>query len=244
MPSTFMDLTNRLLRRVNDVEITQSDFLSARGIQATAKDYILDSVREINTTKTNWPFNAVEHSQTLVVGTEEYAWPSDFTAAEWGSFQIQADDTIGNTFQKLKLVTRDEWYAYERDIDYESTTDGRDIPAYVFPSHGQGWGVTPSPNEAYPIKFRYYKNPIDLSAYDDEVTIPNKFDYVILARALHHMNLFKENIEAAAMEDQKFQKGLSNMVNTFLPNETYVFGGRFNAGGGQRSYYRNMWTGQ
>src|SRR5690349_4470263 len=99
MPSTWIDLTNRLLRRVNDVEIPQSDFASARGVQAAAKDYIQDIVREINTTKTNWPFNAVEHSQTLEAGTEEYAWPANFTAAEWGSFQIQADDTIGNQFK-------------------------------------------------------------------------------------------------------------------------------------------------
>jgi hypothetical protein len=244
MPSTWMDLTNRLLRRVNDVEITQSDFASARGIQAAAKDYIQDTVREINTTKTNWPFNAVEHSQTLVVGTEEYAWPANFTAAEWGSFQIQADDTIGNTFKTLGLMTRDQWYSQSRDRDYDSSTDGRDIPTSVFPSHGQGFGVSPSPNEAYPIKFRYYKNPDDLTAYDSEVTIPNKFDYVILAGALIYMNLFKENIEGSQVSKVQFDKGLANMVNTFLPNETYAFAPRFNQGGGQKSYYKNMWVGQ
>lgn len=244
MPSTFMDLTNRLLRRVNDVEITQSDFLSARGIQAAAKDYILDTVRTINTTKINWPFNAVEHSQTLETGTEEYAWPTNFTAAEWGSFQIQGDDTIGNTFETLQLITRDQWYAYDRDTDYESTTEGRDIPKYVFPSHGQGFGITPSPDEDYPIKYRYYKNPDDLVNYDDEVTIPNKFDYVIMAGALHHMNLFKENIEAAAIEEKKFKDGVANMVNLLLPNETFAFSPRFNAGGGRKAYFKNMWVGQ
>lgn len=244
MPSTWMDLTNRLLRRVNDVEIEQSDFASCKGVQAAAKDYIQDVVREINTTKTNWPFNAVEHSQTLEVGTEEYGWPSDFTAAEWGSFQIQADDTIGNTFRTLQLMTRDQWYAQERDRDYDASTDGRNIPDTVFPSHGQGFGVSPSPNAAYPIKFRYYKSPADLSAYDSQVAIPSKFDYVIIAGALMYMNLLKENIEGAALQEQKFKQGLSNMSNTFLPNETFAFAPRFNQGGGQKSYFKNMWVGQ
>ncbi len=244
MPSTWMELTNKLLRRVNDVEITESNFAAAKGIQAAAKDYIQDVVREINTTKSNWPFNAVEHSQTLVVGTEEYSWPEDFTSAEWGSFQIQADDTIGNDFQVLKLATRDEWYAYARDKDYTSTTDGIDIPEFVFPSHGNGWGVTPSPNAAYPIKYRYYKSPVALSSFDSEITIPDKFDYVIIAGALMYMNLFKENIEGVNMMKVQFKEGINNMVNLYLPNETYVYGARFAPGGGQKSYYKNMWVGQ
>lgn len=244
MPSTWLSLTNKLLRRTNDVEITESDFLSCSGIQAAAKDYIQDSVREINTSKPNWPFNAVEHSQALVAGVEEYAWPINFTAAEWGSFQIQKDDTIGNTYQALKLTTRDQWYEQARDRDYESTTDGRDIPEYVFPSHGQGFGVTPSPDAAYPIKFRYYKDPTALSAHDSEVTIPDKFDYVIIAGALMYMSLFKENVDSTQLMKVQFKEGLSNMVNIFLPNESYAYSPRFNYGGGRRSYFKNMWTGQ
>lgn len=244
MPSTWMDLTNKLLRRTNDVEITEADFLSAKGIQAAAKDYIQDVVREINTSKPNWPFNAVEHSQDLEIGVEEYAWPANFTAAEWQSFQIQADSTIGNTFIHLNLTTRDEWYAQMRDIDYQTTTEGRDIPTHVFPSHGQGFGVTPSPNAEYPIKFRYYKDPTALSVYDSQVTIPDKFDYVIIAGALMYMNLFKENVEGFQLSKTQFKEGMSNMVNIFLPNETYVYTPRFAQGGGRKAYFRNMWVGQ
>ena len=123
MPSTYMGLTNRLLRRLNEVEITESDFLSARGLQATAKDCILDTVREINTVRIDWPFNAVEHTQTLEVGVEEYAWPLAFIAADWNSFQIQKDDTLNITHKRLTPVSREEWYEKRRDIDYDSETD-------------------------------------------------------------------------------------------------------------------------
>ncbi len=243
MPSTYMGLTNRLLRRLNEVEITESDFLAVRGIQATAKDCIQDAIREINTAKIDWPFNAVEHTQTLVVGTEEYAWPTDFTAADWNSFQLQKDDALNINHKSLKVITREEWYKGPRDQDYDSETDGKNIPDFIFPSHGQGWGVSPSPNEAYTMKYRYYKNPADLEAFDDEVTIPTKFDYVVVAGGLYHMNLFKENAEASMAMRAAFDSGLKNMTNMFLPNAIYVYSTVINNGGGSGLSNDRMWKG-
>lgn len=233
MPSTYMDLTNRLLRRVNDVELTQSAFASARGLQATAKDIILDTVREINSSRIDWPFNAVEHSQTLSIGVEEYAWPADFVAADWNSFQLQKDDTLNINHKQLQPITREEWYHNYRDLDYDSETAGKAVPDLVFPSHGNGWGITPSPNAAYPIKYRYYKSPPDLDLFDDEVTIPSKFDYVIMAGALYHLNLFKENADGVAIAKKRFDDGINDMTNLFLPNPTKVYDSRVNFGGGQ-----------
>lgn len=237
--STYLNLTNRLLRRVNDVEISQSDFLSVRGVQATAKDCILDTIREINSGKIDWPFNAVEHSQTLVVGTEEYAWPADFTSADWNSFQLQKDDVLNINHMQLEPISREEWYHNFRDIDYDSETDGKAVPRFVFPSHGNGWGVSPSPKEVYPIRFRYYKNPDDLVLFDDETTIPSKFDYVIIAGALYHMNLFKENADGVSITDKKFRSGINDMVNLYLPNPREAIDSRINFGGGNSSggYY-------
>lgn len=237
MPSTYLQLTNRVLRRLNEVEIAQADFASARNIQATAKDAVLDTVREINASKIDWPFNAVEHSQTLVIGTEEYAWPLNFTAADWKSFQIQKDETLSVSHKSLKLLSREEWYSYLRDTDYDSENTGRGVPDYCFPSHGQGWGVSPSPDKAYALRYRYYKNPDDLSAFDDEVSIPSKFDYVITAGALYHMNLFKENPDGVQIIKSKFESGIRDMTNAFLPNPTHVYDGRVNHGGGASGGY-------
>ena len=69
--STFLDLTNQLLRRLNEVEIAQADFPSVRGVQATAKDAIKNAIAKINQAEYEWPFNAVEHTQLLVVGQED-----------------------------------------------------------------------------------------------------------------------------------------------------------------------------
>jgi hypothetical protein len=239
--STYLDLTNRLLRRLNEVELTSGTFPTAIGIHATAKDTVLDTIREINNTRIDWPFNAVEHSQILDIGVEEYAWIDQFNTADWNSFQLQADDTLGTSYKRLKAISREEWYERARDIDYDSGTDGRGMPIFVFPSHGMGFGVTPSPDKEYPIKFRYYKAPDDISLYDDTVTIPTKFDYVILAGSLMKMDKFKEDKDGFTIEMKRFTDGLRDMTNLFLPNPIYMYDGRVNYGGGNRS--RIMWTG-
>lgn len=233
--TTYMELTNRLLRRVNDVEITESDFQSARGIQAVAKDCVLDTVREINSSKTDWPFNAVEHCQELDVGVEEYSWPDQFTLADWDSFQLEKDEDLGIDYKTLQDIAREQWYKNSRDRDYNSSFDGRGIPDFVFPAHGNGWGVSPSPDKPYRLTYRYYKNPADVVLYNDQVTIPSRFDYVIMAGSLYHMNLFKENSDGVQIMKQKFDQGIRDMTNVFLPNPSRAYDTRVNFGGGTQS---------
>ena len=61
MATTFIDLTNKVLRRLNEVEMTSSDFASATGVQALAKDAVRDSIAKINQAEFEWPFNSAEH---------------------------------------------------------------------------------------------------------------------------------------------------------------------------------------
>lgn len=241
MGSTYISLTNRLLRRLNEVEISQSDFPSARGIQSTAKDAILDSIRQINNHRTDWPFNAADHTETLVVGQEEYDWPYDFAAADWESFQIIADGTYSTRNKNLKPISKDNWYNNLRDIDDDAGANGRDIPSVIFPSHGNKWGVSPSPNETYSVNYRYYKIPDDLVLYDDTTTIPTRFDYVILAGAMLIMNPFKGDSEAYDRIKVDLQGYLRDMTNQLLPNQVQVYVNRMNPGGGSRRSH--MWTG-
>lgn len=241
MGTTYLELTNRVLRRINDVAISESDFPAVIGIHAAAKDAVLDTVREINNMKIDWPFNAVEHTQTLVAGSNEYAWPTDFVAADWNSFQIQADDTLNINNKLLKVISREEWYRHLKDQDDDAGADGISIPDFAFPSHGQGFGVSPVPNEVYTIKYRYYKSPIDLSLFDDTTTIPSRWDYVITAGALYHMNLFKENPEGVQIMKAAFDKGIRDMVNEYLPNPIYIYDTRVNFGGGTRRGSGYLW---
>ena len=163
MGSSFLKHTNNLLRRINEVELTPANFSSTRGLQSVAKDCVQDSIREICQQRWEWPFHAVQHTQVLQIGENEYAWPVDFSSVDWNSFQIIKDDSLNVANTHLLLVNRDQWYNYQKDTDEDSDPNGLRVPKYVFRAHGNGFGVTPSPDKLYTIEFRYYKNHPGLS---------------------------------------------------------------------------------
>jgi len=187
MPSTYISLCNQVLRRLNEVELIDGDFASATGIQAVVKDAIKAAVARINQMEFEWPFNAAEETDVLVVGQEEYSWPTAFKVADYNSFQIQASTLLGVSFTTLKFIERDEYYSKYRDVDQTSGSVGRSIPQFVFPSHGNGYGVTPSPNKAYTLKFRYFLNHSDITDFDDVTRIPTSYDTVLIDGALYHV---------------------------------------------------------
>lgn len=216
MPSTYIDLCNKVLRRLNEVEIAADDFGSVRGVQALVKDAVKDSISRINQAEFEWPFNAAETTQTLVAGQTEYNWPSYFKIADWNSFQVQKNESLNTGYKALKYIERDEWYKSHRDDDYDAASAGRGVPEMVFSGHGNGFGLTPSPDAAYDVRFRYYLNYADLTASDDVTRIPETFDTVIVDGALYALYMFKDNIEAAQVAYMSFEKGIKDMQGIYI----------------------------
>ena len=116
----------------------------------------------------------------------------------------------------MSAIERDDWYRDYRDTDYEAGSAGRGVPDFVFPSHGTGFGVTPSPDKAYSVRFRYYLNYADLTAYDDVTRIPESFDTVIVDGALYHLYMFKDNLDAANAAFIAFQSGLKDLQTLYI----------------------------
>lgn len=214
--STFLDLTNQLLRRLNEVEIAQADFPSVRGVQATAKDAIKNSIAKINQAEYEWPFNAVEHTQLLAVGQEDYSWPQYLKVADFNSFQLQASTSLGTQATQLKYIDRDTYYSQYKDLDDNAGPSGRGIPTIVAEGFGNGFTVTPSPDQAYTIKYRYYQTHNDLVAYSDLTRVPDTYDNVIIEGALMQMYMFRDNMEAAGISAQLFQQGVKEMQGILM----------------------------
>lgn len=218
MGSTFIQLTNRLLRRLNEVELTENNFNTVIGLQSTVKDAIVDSIREIHSKIPVLDQTAFEHTQVLSVNVSEYPWPNRFIQADWNSFEIQYDDLLGIRSTKLTCINRDEFYSRLKDNDWDSIAqgEGNNIPYYVAQTHGTGYVVSPVPDKEYTLKYRYWINPYDLNAHGDQTLIPQRFDYVILAGALYHMYLFRDNETRTALSKQKFNDGLKDMRLTLM----------------------------
>ena len=72
------------------------------------------------------------------------------------------------------------------------------------------------------MRFRYYLNYADLTAYSDVSRIPASFDTVIVDGALYHLYMFKDNLEAANAAYGAFQAGLKDLQTLFINSYEYI----------------------
>jgi len=76
MASTFLSLVNDVLRDMNEVELTSSNFNTSRGVQTTVKDYVNRSIADIINSELNWPFTRSEGSTDVIAGKALYSYTS------------------------------------------------------------------------------------------------------------------------------------------------------------------------
>ena len=234
--STFLSLTNELLRRLNEVQIDQADFANVKNVQALAKDAINSSIRQMLQDAQEWPFTLVIYEQTLVAGTNTYDFPADYSKADWDTFYIKQLTSENNTPKKLNLITYDQYLTYYRSVEDLSGETGRTDPDYVYMTQDTKFGVTPVPNASYVVEYRYWKYPADLVAYDDTAVIPDRFKHVVIDGAMMYMMLFRSNEQSATMHSQKFEDGIKmmrrlvvdqsvNVVSTIITKPTSTLNG-------------------
>lgn len=94
MATTFLQLANRVIRRINEVELTT--VIGQRGISAFVLDTINDSIRQINAKENEWPFNYAAQVQDLYSGINEYAIDTTVVTVDWESFFLRPVELITN----------------------------------------------------------------------------------------------------------------------------------------------------
>ena len=109
MANTFLIYTNDVLAKMNEVQLTSSDFSSSRGIQTQAKNAVNQAIRYINQREFTWPFNASEASKTLTAGITRYSLPTSTKWVNYSSFRVQKSDTLGNATQHLSVLDYHEY---------------------------------------------------------------------------------------------------------------------------------------
>ena len=117
MAETYLTLTNRVLTRLNEVELTSSTFSSSRGIQTQTKTAINEAVRYINQREFNYPFNHATDSETLVAGTFKYSLPATAKLADYDTFRVVKDSDLGVSGGKLNSMNYKEYV--EHHITHE-----------------------------------------------------------------------------------------------------------------------------
>ena len=74
MATTYLTLSNRVLRELNEVEMTSSNFSSSRGIQTAVKDFVNKSIHDIYNEGAELPYYTHQRLKllSLVMGNMHF----------------------------------------------------------------------------------------------------------------------------------------------------------------------------
>ena len=220
--ATFLNLTNELLRRLNEATIDQEDFSLVRNVQALAKDSINSSIRRILQSAQEWPFTLTTYTQTLTAGTGTYDFPADTSSVDWESMYIKQLSSKNNQPQKLNVVSYTEYLEKYRYMDETAESGDYTTPTVVYQTQEEKFGVHPLPDDAYEIEYKYWSYPADLTAFDDTAIIPDRFKHVVIDGAMMYMMRFRSNEQSAMVHQQAFDDGIRMMRRLLNDENLYV----------------------
>lgn len=248
MATTYLQLTNELLRELNEVPLTSVNFSNAIGVQAHIKDCINRAYLDIVLEEPQWPFLSVATSGTTdpmygntyvetVANTRWYELKpasssilDDYGFVDWDNFYLTTVGVSGEvapyTAKNLRFTTIEEWKDYYRvgeNADDADAANGGEPKRVIRSPDGRMFGLSPIPDKAYRVWFYAYNQPTQLSAYTDAIVFPDVYKPVLLSRARYYVHQFKENIQPAALANEEYRRGLRLMKsNLMVPEPFYM----------------------
>jgi hypothetical protein len=122
MATTYLVLSNRVLRELNEVEMTSSNFSSSRGIQTAVKDFVNKSIHDIYNEGAELPLLHTSTTQATFPGDGEYAFPTDMRRVDFESFFLKPNELITNGEFESNITS---WTTGDGSPSYTSSGNGR-----------------------------------------------------------------------------------------------------------------------
>jgi len=247
MATTYLDLTNEVLRELNEIPLTSANFANATGLQKFVKDAVNKSIFDIANQEPQLPFFSAGvsgstdpfYGNVTVASVAGQRWytlkadsssiTTDYASIDWDDFYITTINVSGESSpyvsKGLKFLTLDDWKRYYRDsenADDANSTHAEPIHVIKSPD-SRKFGLSPIPDKVYNVHFYAFTVPTELSAYDDTIALPDQYANVITSRARYYVWQFKESPQQAAFALEEFKRGMrymkSNLIN---PTPKYI----------------------
>lgn len=223
MAYNFLTIFNDICGRVNENELSSSAFAGqSTGFYGMVKEAINSTIREINQTHHEWPFNHDTIEETLSVGLSRYPFPATASTIDFDSFRVKENTTFGNKTVRLKKMTYDDYLKKHVDQEYSTDESLRGTPEYVVQTPSLEYIVVPAPDQEYEIVYEGYNVGVDLINHDDVPYIPERFKHVIIDGAMYHVYMFRGNEQSANMSRSKHEDGLKKMRTILVNRFEYV----------------------
>ena len=248
MATTYLDLTNEVLRELNEIPLTAANFADATGLQKFVKDTVNKSIFDIANQEPQLPFFSAGVSGSTdpfygnvtvatVAGQRFYTLKADsssittdYASIDWDDFYVTTINVSGETApyvsKGLRFLTLDDWKRYYRDSENEDDANSQTYgePKFVIKSpDSRKFGLSPIPDKVYNIHFYAFVRPTALSAYDDTMVLPEQYSNIVTARMRYYVWQFKESPQQAAFALDDYKKGLKYMKSNLMnPTPKYM----------------------
>ena len=147
MATTYLTLTNRVLRELNETELTSSTFASSRGVQTAVKDFVNKGIHDIYNETGEIPLLYARTTQDLIVGDNEYDLPTDLRKVDMDSFSMGPKELITNGEFASNITS---WTTGDGSPSHTTSGNGRlnlnDAAAYQ--------AISTTVNKTYKIQIR------------------------------------------------------------------------------------------
>jgi hypothetical protein len=242
MATTYLELTNEVLRELNEVVLTSANFDSAIGIQSFVKDSLNRALFDLANEEPQLPFFSAGVSGSTdpfygnvtvatVAGQRWYTLKdgsssitTDYASVDWDDFYVTTINVSGESApyvsQGLKFLTLADWKRYRRDNENADDAESQNYgePKFVFKSPDfRKFGLSPIPDKVYNIHFYAFEKPTALSSYDDTIVMPDQYKNVLTAKSRYYVHQFKNNLQQSAFAMDDYKKALramkSNLIN-------------------------------
>jgi len=223
MAYTFLQLTNKVLTRLNETALTQSNFASATGFNQQAKDAVNAAIKDIIHLYQFWPFLRVAQTITTSSSTNEYSISQSLAPVDFYTMQIRKDNTATPPVVQSVLTYMDYnlYMRYRFPVDAQADSTQYSQPQWVTrPTSGSTIIVSPWPDRVYTIDYFIYEVPAELVNYNDTTVIPDQFIDVLINRAMYYAYMFRENIESASGIKDESKQGINQMLRQIVPGFT------------------------
>jgi len=241
MATTYLDLTNEVLRELNEIPLTSANFANATGFQKFVKDTVNKSIFDIANEEPQLPFFSAGVSGSTdpfygnvtvatVAGQRFYTLKADsssittdYASIDWDDFYVTTINVSGETApyvsKGLRFLTLDDWKRYYRDSENEDDANSQTYgePKFVIKSpDSRKFGLSPIPDKVYNIHFYAFVRPTALSAYDDTMVLPEQYSNIVTARMRYYVWQFKESPQQAAFALDDYKKGMKYMKSNLM----------------------------
>lgn len=222
MAYDYLGLCNDVAVRLNETQLTTSNFSTATGFYSAIKEAVNSSIRHINQSHFSWPFNHNVEEETLTAGVVRYNIPDEAKYVDFDTFRVRKDDDLdlGET-RRLKQISYDEYVDRYIQQEDQAVSEGG-VPEYVFRAQNNEYGVVPHPDKAYQVDFEYFNFPVDLALNSDVPSIPERFRFVITDGAMYYAYMFRDNLEMATVSQRKFDEGIKQMRVLLVNENVYM----------------------